>query len=82
MVLPLPFGTEKAEDLAAAHGQREVLDGVMVTEALVEAAHVDDDFIGVDRGCGVRHGAGSVTSTGWPGCNFAASAGAGFASTR
>ena len=72
---------EEAEDLAAAHRQREILDDVMAAEALVQAAHVDDGVGGVRGGDHVRC-AGSVTSTGWPGCSFVASAGAGFASTR
>ena len=78
--LAAAVGPEEAEDLAAAHRQREILDDVMAAEALVEAAHVDDDVVG--HGRSRAHDAGSVTSTGWPGCSFAASAGAGFASTR
>jgi hypothetical protein len=37
VVLPLPFGPRKAEDLAAAHGQREILHHVMTAEALVQS---------------------------------------------
>jgi hypothetical protein len=39
---------QEAEDLAAQHRQREILDDVMRTEALVEPADVDDDFTGHD----------------------------------
>ena len=41
---------------------------------------VDDGFVG--HGRDGDHDAGSVTSTGCPGCSLPASAGAGFASTR
>ena len=34
---------EEAEDLAAPHRQGQILDRVIVTEMLVQAAHVDDD---------------------------------------
>ena len=53
--LAAAVGTEEAEDLAAAHGQREILDHVVVAEALVEAAHVDDDLAG--------HGARAALTT-------------------
>ena len=71
--------SEEAEDLAAPHRQREVAHDVVLAEVLVEAAHVDDDVGNVGRGSGAH---GSVTSTGWPGFSFAASAAAGLASTR
>ena len=42
VVLPLPFGPEEAEDLAALDLQRDVLHDVLVAEALVQALDVDD----------------------------------------
>ncbi len=74
-----PVGAEKAEDLAAADRQRQVLDDVVLAEMLVDAVDVDDDV----RGARIVHcGGGSVTSTGCPGLSLAAMAGAGRASTR
>ena len=42
VVLPLPFGPEEAEDLAARDRERQVDDDVLVAEALVEVVDVDD----------------------------------------
>jgi hypothetical protein len=41
--LAASVGAEKAEDLAALHGEREILDRVILAEVLVQAAHIDDD---------------------------------------
>src|SRR5208337_3255794 len=55
--------TQKAEDLAPAHAQRNIAHHVLVTVVLVQPLHVD----GVLR-IGNR-GHSTVTSTGWPGCS-------------
>jgi hypothetical protein len=41
VVLPLPFGPEEAEDLPARDAQRDVVDDVLLPEALVQALDVD-----------------------------------------
>src|SRR5947208_8145659 len=78
--LATAVGSQKTEDLAAPHGEREILHGVVLAEVLVDAAHVDDDVVGM----GIAHfcAGGIVTSTGCPGLSFAATSAAGLASTR
>src|SRR6202035_1292395 len=44
--LAAAVGAEKAENLAAAHAERKVLDHVVLAEMLVDAVHVDDDVGG------------------------------------
>jgi len=61
--------SQEAEDLAAPHGEREILDRVVIAEVLVQAAHVDDDVASGLRGhfCLAPEssdGLGRVTSTG------------------
>ena len=95
VVLPLPLGPEEAgQSRHASPAQREIANDVLVPEVLVEAAHVDGGRPGsTDCLRAARPGVGgpatrpahdppTVTSTGWPGRSFPASAGAGRASTR
>src|SRR5258706_6002025 len=44
--LAAAVGSEKAENLAAPHGECEILHGVVLAEVLVDAAHVDDNVGG------------------------------------
>jgi len=71
---------EEAEDDAARHGDREVVDDGTAVVALREAAHVDRD-VAAGRCQRQRAPLASATSTGNPGCSagFGAS---GHASTR
>ncbi len=63
-------GAKEPEDLAPLHLQRDVLDDVLVTEALVQFPDVD----------GIRVIHGTITSTGWPGWSAGACSGEGCAS--
>ena len=73
--LAAAVGPEEAEDLAAPDLQRQVVDDMLVAEALVQPANIDGPGLGRCAHCG-------VTDTGCPGRRRAALSGDGRASTR
>ncbi|MNK90611.1 hypothetical protein D3C87_1106720 [compost metagenome] len=77
--LAAAVGAEEAEDLAARHLHGQVVDHVLVAEALVQPLDVDRQ-----RAVGAIHGVvhDCATSTGWPGRSLGASSGVGRASIR
>ena len=69
VVLPLPLGPRKPQISPGPHLQVNVVDDRALAEALGHAAHVDGQVRRSSLRPEIR------TSTGWPGCSFAATAG-------